>query len=175
MLGTGACPWDGFQVEPIIGRPFPCHCSIFVPEFLIDGKFWTSFVCGLVSLALPLGSYLAIGGGHFRLHIPTTRRLKFPLKSSLMTPFKSFPNIAQDIQVTSIDVCPLCTEHILPKAVSCCLLKQSLGSSQEGPSGPQRNCGCPSSSPSLSDVGGLCLAHTQDVGFSHFKPSTGKS
>lgn len=91
-----------------------------------------------------------------------------------MTPFKSFPNIGQDRQVTSIDVCPLCIEHIFPKAVSCWLLKQSLWS-QEGLRGPQRSHACPNSSPSLSDVGGLCLAHTQDICFSHFKPSTGKS
>jgi hypothetical protein len=72
VFGIAVCPWDGLQVEAVIGWPFsqsllpPCAYIICRQD-----KFWVeSFVGGLVSQSLHWSSCLATGFGFFRFHIP---------------------------------------------------------------------------------------------------------
>jgi hypothetical protein len=64
--GIGSCPWDGSQIGPAIGWPFPQSLLHLCP--CISGrqdKFWDkSFVVGLMFLFLYWGSFQATGGGH---------------------------------------------------------------------------------------------------------------
>ena len=72
-----ACPWDGSQVELVIGWPFLqsllhlCPCISFKQD-----KFWVeSFVGVLAFTSLHFGSCLAIVSGLFRFHVLIVRHL----------------------------------------------------------------------------------------------------
>jgi hypothetical protein len=77
VSGIGACPWDGSQIEPGIGWPFPqflLHLYCFTS--CRQDKFWDQVsVGGLLSLFLHWESSLATGGGYFRLPIPPLLRV----------------------------------------------------------------------------------------------------
>lgn len=80
-------PWDGSQVGPVIGWPFPqsqlhlCPCtSCRQDTFCVE-----SFVGGLVSLSLHWGTCLASGGDSVMLHIPHCQESQ--LESPSWTPW----------------------------------------------------------------------------------------
>ena len=67
VLGIGVCPWDGSQVGPVIGWPFPQ----FLIHLVERTNFGDKFYVWVVSLSFHWGSCMDTGGSNFKFHIST--------------------------------------------------------------------------------------------------------
>ena len=59
MSGIGACPWDGFQVGPVIGWPF-LQSVLHLCPFKISGQKFCRWVGVLIPPLKVLSDYLQL-------------------------------------------------------------------------------------------------------------------